>query len=184
MEKSRLELVYNNLKLEMQNKFRYSNEYEVPKLQAIILSCGFGKEDSEKKKLEYLTLISGQCAVATTAKKSIAGFGIREGMTIGGMVSLRRSRMYHFIDRLIVAMLNWSSFKGINPNSISVVKNRATLSIGIPDQKIFHEITEFSTQAHGLNITFVSNCKNAKELQYLLMGFGLPFYKKSYNKTQ
>lgn len=173
---SRLRVFYKDVVMkEMFKVFKYSNIHQVPKIEKIVLSMGLGGRDVEKN-VEDLTKIAGQKAVITKAKKSISQFSVRTGFSSGAKVTLRKDRMYFFIDRLInVALLNFRSFMGIKLSSASLVGGRVTISFGIDDKKIFHEIYEESMRKEGLNVTICTNCKNKKELKFLLEKFNFPF---------
>ncbi len=157
------------------------NVMQVPYLEKIILNIGVGSAASEPKKLEQsaeeLTTISGQRSVKTRARKSIAGFKLREGMHIGCMVTLRGQRMYAFLARLIdVALPRVRDFRGINRNAFD---GRGNYNLSIKEQTIFPEIdVDKVSSYHGMNITLVSNTKSDDESRVLLEHLGMPFRTK------
>ena len=180
---ARLQQLYQEKIQSMLNsKFNYKNKFEAPKIIKIILNMGIGegKEDSKKieKALSELTLISGQKAVATNARKAIAGFKIRAGMAIGAKVTLRNKRMYEFLDRLInLALPRVRDFRGLNNKSFD---GKGNFSMGIKEQIIFHEIDyDKVDKIKGLDITICTNAKTDKEAFELLKGFNLPFNEKN-----
>jgi large subunit ribosomal protein L5 len=155
--------------------FKCENKYQCPKIKKVVLSMGLGKRDI-KKNVNDLTLIAGQKAVVTKAKKSVSQFAVRIGHDSGAKVTLRNNNMYHFLDRLInMALLNWRAFPGLFKRSISITKGNANISLGIRDDRIFNEVKNESLKSEGLDITICTNCKNHEELQFLLSSFGLPF---------
>jgi large subunit ribosomal protein L5 len=174
MEKSRLKAeFFEQIVPKMVEKFKFSNKYQVPRITKIVLSMGLGKRDV-KKNLDDLTLIAGQQAVITKAKKSVSQFNVRAGFDSGAMVTLRNNGMYHFLDRLLnIALLNWRSFSGIPKKSFNKQKF-VTLSLGIPDKRIFSEIYSDTIRSEGLNITICSNATNIEEFKTLLMLVGFP----------
>jgi len=167
---------------EMKDKFGYKNLMAVPKIEKVILNSGFGrliagKTSEEQKKvldniLNDLSLIAGQRAILTKAKKAISGFKIRQGMAIGAKVTLRRKKMYDFLDRLIhLALPRSRDFRGIEPKSVDKAGN---LTIGIKEQISFPEISPEKTRfIFSFEITVVSNAKKREEgLEFLkLLGF-------------
>ena len=176
---SRLVEEFNkNIKQKLFEKFNYKNIHEVPKIQKIILNMGIGeaKDDSKilDKAQEELTLISGQKAVKTKAKKAIAGFKIREGMSVGVSVTLRNKIMYEFLDRLInIAIPRIRDFRGLNSNSFD---GKGNFTLGIKEQIIFPEINyDNIDKVRGLDITICTNAKSNKEALELLRSFNMPF---------
>lgn len=169
----------------MMEKFQYSSVMEIPKLTKICLSQGVGQATSDKKLVdvaaEELTLIAGQRAVKTKAKKSISNFKLREGMPIGARVTLRRDRMFDFLARLIhVALPRVRDFRGINDKSFD---GRGNYTLGITEQIIFPEIDlDKIPRITGLDITFVTTAKTDAEALELLKLLGLPF--KDNNQQQ
>lgn len=160
------------------NDFGYKNIMEVPKLEKIVLNMGLGEAIQNIKILdsaiEEIALITGQKAVITKAKKSIASFKLRQGMPIGCMVTLRRARMYEFLDRLLnVALPRVRDFKGIPGKAFD---GRGNYSLGIKEQLIFPEISyEKVEKVKGLNVTIVTSAKNDEECKALLKLLGMPF---------
>ena len=174
------ELYENKLKNELYNELACKNVNEVPKLEKIVLNMGVGEAASDKKKIEGaikdLTQISGQKVLVTKAKKSIAGFKLREDIELGITVTLRRNKMYSFLDRLInLALPRIRDFQGLDPNKFDKFGN---YTFGLTDQLIFPEIEyEQVDQQLGFNITIVTSAKNPKEGLALLTKMGLPFRK-------
>ncbi len=158
--------------------FSYKSVMEVPKLEKICINQGVGEATQDKKlvdnALKEMSLIAGQQAVPTKAKKSVSNFKLREGMTIGARVTLRRDRMFEFLDRLIaVALPRVRDFRGINDKSFD---GRGNYSLGISEQIIFPEIDlDKVGKISGLDITFVTSAKTDKEALVLLRELGLPF---------
>ncbi|NLO79280.1 MAG: 50S ribosomal protein L5 [Xanthomonadaceae bacterium] len=164
----------------LRERFGYRNVMEVPKITKITLNMGVGEAARDRKVLEYATrdmaLIAGQKPVVTLTRKSIAGFRIRDGWPIGCKVTLRRERMYEFLDRLInIAMPRIRDFRGVNPRSFD---GRGNYSLGISEQIIFPEIEYDQVDAiRGLDITITTTAKTDEEGRALLEAFGFPFRK-------
>ena len=164
----------------LKEKFQYSSVMQVPKLTKICVSQGIGLATSDKKlvdnAVEELTTITGQRAVKTKAKKSIANFKLREGMPIGARVTLRGEKMYEFLDRLInVALPRVRDFRGISPKSFD---GRGNYTMGITEQIIFPEINiDKVNKIGGMDITFVTSADTDKEAKSLLHELGVPFKK-------
>lgn len=164
----------------LRERFGYRNVMEVPKITKITLNMGVGEAARDRKVLEYATrdmaLIAGQKPVVTLTRKSIAGFRIRDGWPIGCKVTLRRERMYEFLDRLVnVAMPRIRDFRGVNPRSFD---GRGNYSLGISEQIIFPEIEYDQVDAiRGLDITITTTAKTDEEGRALLEAFGFPFRK-------
>ncbi|GAB5481972.1 MAG: 50S ribosomal protein L5 [Parasphingorhabdus sp.] len=162
----------------MQEKFNYSNVMEVPKITKITLNMGVGEGSQDKKKATTaaaeMELIAGQKPVITKAKTSIATFKLREGMPIGCKVTLRRERMYEFLDRLItVAMPRIRDFRGLNPKSFD---GRGNFAMGIKEQIIFPEIAYDDIDVvRGMDIIVTTSAKTNDEARELLKLFGFPF---------
>ena len=162
----------------MTEKFGYKNVMEVPKIEKITLNMGVGEASQDKKKVttaaEEMALISGQKPVITKAKKSIAQFKLREGMPIGCKVTLRRERMYEFLDRLItVAMPRIRDFRGLNPKSFD---GRGNYAMGLKEQIIFPEISyDQIEKVRGMDIIVTTSAKTDDEARELLRLFGFPF---------
>jgi len=180
---SRLQKLYEEKIHEMLNsKFKYQNKHEAPKIIKIVLNMGVGeaKDDSKLavKAQEELTLIAGQKAVITKAKKAIAGFKIRVGMNIGAKVTLRNKRMFEFLDRLVnIALPRVRDFRGLSLKSFD---GQGNYSIGIKEQIIFQEIDYDKTdKIKGLDITICTNAKTNEEALELLKGYNLPFQNKN-----
>ena len=164
----------------MTKKFGYKNVMEVPKIEKIVINMGVGEARDNAKLLESaakdLEIISGQKPVITKAKKSIANFKIREGMSIGCKVTLRGERMYEFADRLInLALPRVRDFRGVNPNAFD---GRGNYALGIKEQLIFPEIDfDKVDKVRGMDIIFVTTAKTDEEARELLTLFGMPFRK-------
>ena len=156
----------------------YRNIMEVPHLEKITINMGVGEAVSDKKALENaqneLALITGQRPSVTRARKSVAGFKVREGWAIGCKVTLRRHRMYEFLDRLInVAVPRIRDFRGFSPKSFD---GRGNYSVGVREQIIFPEIDYDKTDAiRGMDITLTTTAKTNEEARALLDAFGFPF---------
>jgi large subunit ribosomal protein L5 len=162
------------------DEFNFKSIMQVPKLERIVLSVGCGEAIQNKKLLdsvvEELTRITGLKSVKTKAKKSIAGFKVREGMEIGAMVTLRGNHMYDFFDKLVnVALPRVKDFRGTNPNAFDGHGNYA---LGIKEQIIFPEI-DYDTieRISGLNIVIVTSARTDAEAKSLLTRLGMPFRK-------
>lgn len=170
----------------LQEKFGYKSSMEVPKITKICINQGLGEATQDKKivdsALDELTLIAGQRAVGTKAKKSVSNFKLREGMTIGSRVTLRNERMYEFLDRLVnVALPRVRDFRGISDKSFD---GRGNYTLGITEHIIFPEIDiDKVNKILGMDITFVTTAKTDVEALELLGQMGLPFknYKKDNN---
>ena len=162
----------------MTEKFGYKNPLEVPKLEKVTLNMGVGEASQDKKKVqtaaEEMQLIAGQKAVITKAKKSIAQFKLREGMPIGCKVTLRRDRMFEFMDRLVtIAMPRIRDFRGLNPKSFDGHGNYA---MGLKEQIVFPEISyDKIEKVRGLDIIVTTTAKTDEEARELLRLFGFPF---------
>ena len=171
--------LYNQvIKKSLVEKFGYTNPHEIPKLTKIVLNIGVGEATLDKKKLnnavEELALISGQKPVITTARKSIATFKLREGMPIGCKVTLRSTRMYEFLERLInMALPRVRDFHGISGKNFD---GRGNFAFGIKEQIIFPEISyEKIERVRGFDVIFVTTAKTDSEALDLLTKMGLPF---------
>jgi large subunit ribosomal protein L5 len=177
--KPRLQAQYeDSIAKAMTEKFGYKNKMEVPKLQKIVLNMGVGEATQDKKKVEQaaaeMTLIAGQKAVVTKAKKSIAQFKLREGMPIGAKVTLRRERMYEFLDRFVtIALPRVRDFRGLNAKSFDGRGNYAT---GLKEQLIFPEISyDKVDNIRGMDVIIATSAKTDEEARELLRLFGFPF---------
>ena len=163
---------------DLQSKFSMKNKLMVPKLVKVVLNMGLGLDGSDKKKLqnciEDMSLIAGQKAVKTKAKKAIAGFKIREGMNLGVSVTLRNKIMYEFLDRLVnIAIPRIRDFRGLNSKSFD---GNGNFTMGIKEQIIFPEINyDKIDKIRGLDITICTNAKNDSEALELLKNFNMPF---------
>lgn len=162
----------------MMKEFQYRNIMEVPKVEKIVLNCAMGEAISNIKLLdaavEELTLIAGQKAIVTKAKKSIAGFKLRKGMPIGCKVTLRKDRMYDFLDKLIsIAIPRIRDFRGLSSKSFD---GRGNYSMGVKEQYIFPEIDYDKVEmVHGFDITICTTAKTDEEAKALLKYLGMPF---------
>ena len=178
---SRLKEQYQNEIVDaMIKKFGYKNIMEVPKLDKIVVNMGVGEAKENAKLLEAaikdMEAITGQKAVATKAKNSIANFKIREGMAIGCKTTLRGEKMYEFMDRLInLALPRVCDFRGVNPNAFD---GRGNYALGIKEQLIFPEIEyDKVDKVRGMDIIFVTTAKTDEEARELLTQFNMPFAK-------
>jgi large subunit ribosomal protein L5 len=166
------------VKPELIKEFGYKNSMETPRLDKIVINMGVGEGVTDKKKVvaasEELTLIAGQKAVITKAKKSIATYKLRDGMTIGCKVTLRRDKMYEFLDRLItVALPRVRDFRGISPKSFDGCGNFA---LGLKEQIVFPEIDyDRVDQIRGMNVVICTTAKTDDEARALLKAFEMPF---------
>lgn len=164
----------------MTKKFSYKNVMQVPKLDKIVINMGVGEAKDNAKVLESavkdLETITGQKAVLTKAKKSIANFKLREGQAIGCKVTLRGERMYEFLDRLVnLALPRVRDFRGINPNAFD---GRGNYALGIKEQLIFPEIEyDKVDKVRGMDVIVVTTAKTDEEARELLTQFGMPFKK-------
>lgn len=172
------ELYHKEIVAQLTKDFGYSNVMQVPKIEKIVVNMGLGEAIQNVKILdsavEELAAIAGQKAVITKAKKSIAGFKLRQGMPIGCMVTLRRDQMYEFLDRLInVALPRVRDFKGVSAKGFD---GRGNYSLGVKEQLIFPEINyDKIDKIKGLNITIVTSAKTDEESRALLKHLGMPF---------
>ena len=170
----------NEVVPELMKKFEYKSIMQVPKLEKIVINMGVSDVRENAKALESamrdLEIITGQKAIATTAKKSIAGFKIREGMKIGCKVTLRADEMYDFITKLFnVALPRVRDFKGLSPNSFD---GRGNYSMGVKEQLIFPEIEyDKIDKIRGMDIIFVTTAQTDEEAKELLRLLGMPFSK-------
>ena len=178
---SRLKEKYTNeIVSAMTKKFGYKNVMQVPKLDKIVINMGVGEAKDNAKVLEAavkdLEIISGQKAVVTKAKKSVANFKLREGQSIGCKVTLRGERMYEFADRLInLALPRVRDFRGVNPNAFD---GRGNYALGIKEQLIFPEIEyDKVDKVRGMDIIFVTTAHTDEEARELLTLFGMPYKK-------
>ncbi|MDC3096588.1 50S ribosomal protein L5 [Alphaproteobacteria bacterium] len=178
------ERLYENYKANivtiLQNKFNYKNVMEIPKIDKIVINMGVGEAVKDSKKIEVaqkeLSSITGQFPIITKAKKANASFKLREGMSVGLKVTLRKSKMYEFIDRLInVALPRVRDFRGVSNKSFD---GNGNYSFGLKEQFIFPEI-EYDTvdTPRGMDITIVTTAKTDEEAKELLKNFNFPFVK-------
>ena len=170
------EEIANNL----MKKFNYSSKMEIPKLDKIVINMGVGEAAHDSKFIEAavkdLELISGQKPVVTKARKSIAGFKLREGQVIGAKVTLRGENMYNFMEKLIkIALPRVRDFRGVSKNAFD---GKGNYTLGIKEQIIFTEIEyDQVLKVRGMDIVFVTTAKTNEEAFELLSGFGMPFRK-------
>ena len=166
---------------QLKEELQYNNVMQVPKLSKIVLNQGVGAAVSDKKLVDVavkeMTLIAGQNAVPTIAKKSVANFKLRDGMPIGAKVNLRGERMYEFLERLIaIALPRVRDFRGIHDKGFD---GRGNYTLGVKEQIIFPEINiDKINKITGMDITFVTTAENDKAAHALLKGLGLPFKTK------
>jgi large subunit ribosomal protein L5 len=164
----------------LMEKFQYKSNMQVPKIVKVAINKGIGAATADKKLVdvgvEELTIISGQKAVPTIAKKSVSNFKLREGMPIGARVTLRGDKMYEFIDRLIsVALPRVRDFRGINEKGFD---GRGNYTLGVKEQIIFPEISiDKINRISGMDITFVTTAQTDEESYELLKAIGMPFRK-------
>lgn len=170
----------NEVVKSLMEKFNYSSKIQAPKIEKIVLNIGVGDAVSNSKLLDdavnELTLITGQKPVVTRAKKSIAGFKLREGQAIGCKVTLRGERMYEFLDKLVnVSLPRVRDFRGVNPNAFD---GRGNYALGIKEQIIFPEIEyDKVDKVRGMDIIFVTTANTDEEARELLTLFNMPFSK-------
>ena len=178
---SRLKETYlNEIKDAMQKKFEYKNEMQIPKLDKIVINMGVGEAKENRKVLDTavkdLETITGQKAVVTRAKNSVANFKLREGQPIGCKVTLRGEKIYEFLDRLVnLALPRVRDFRGVNPNAFD---GRGNYALGIKEQIIFPEIEyDKVDKVRGMDIIFVTTANTDEEARELLTLFNMPFAK-------
>lgn len=164
----------------LQEKFKYRNPMQIPTLKKVVVNMGLGEAIQNSKILDSaqqeMAMITGQWPVMRKARKSIATFKLREGMTIGCKVTLRRDNMFHFLDKLIsIALPRVRDFRGVNPKGFD---GRGNFSMGIKEQIIFPEINyDRIEKIRGMNITVVTSAKTDEEARQLLEQLGMPFRK-------
>ncbi|MER8809824.1 50S ribosomal protein L5 [Mesorhizobium australicum] len=175
----RLKQVYNEtIRKALQEQFGYDNEMQVPRLDKIVLNMGVGEATADSKKpsvaAEDLAMIAGQKAVVTRARNSIAGFKVREKMSIGAKVTLRKERMYEFLDRLVnIALPRVRDFRGLNPKSFD---GRGNYAMGIKEHIVFPEINyDKVDQIWGMDVIVCTTAKTDDEARALLKAFNFPF---------
>ncbi len=176
---ARLREHYDNVvKPALRERFSYANPMQVPRLEKIVINMGVGDAAQDSKRVEAavadLTVIAGQKPVVTRAKKSIAGFKLREGQVVGCKVTLRRGRMYEFLDRLVtIALPRVRDFRGINAKALD---GRGNLNMGLKEQIVFPEIDyDKVDRVRGMDICIVTTAKTNEEARALLEAFDLPF---------
>jgi len=176
---TRLQDQYNTVvRPAMMAEFNYRNAMEVPRLEKIVVNMGVGKAVSDGKKIQSavndLAMITGQKPIVTKARKSIATFKLREGMNIGCKVTLRRERMYEFLDRLVtIALPRVRDFRGVPGNSFD---GRGNYALGLKEQLVFPEIDyDKIDEVRGMDIVIVTTAKTDAEAKALLKGFDMPF---------
>ena len=177
--KPRMKAIYEDRIVKaMTEKFGYKNALEIPRIEKIVLNMGVGEATQDKKRVEQaateMELIAGQKPVITKAKKSIAQFKLREGMPIGVKVTLRRERMYEFLDRFItIALPRVRDFRGLNPKSFD---GRGNYACGIKEQIVFPEISyDRVDKVRGMDVIVTTTAKTDEEARELLRLFGFPF---------
>ena len=177
--KPRMKGIYEDTIIKaMVDKFGYKNVNEIPRIEKIVLNMGVGEATQDKKRVDQaaseMELIAGQKPVVTKAKKSIAQFKLREGMAIGCKVTLRRERMYEFLDRFItIALPRVRDFRGLNPKSFD---GRGNYACGIKEQLIFPEINyDRIDQVRGMDVIVTTTARTDDEARELLKLFGFPF---------
>ncbi len=164
----------------LMERLKYKNPNQIPKIEKIILSIGLGEGGRDKaviqETMEHMKAISGQVPITTQAKKSIAGFKLRQGMTVGAKVTLRGKRMYEFFDRLVnVAIPRIRDFRGLSPT----LDGRGNYNLGIEEVMVFPEVNIDKVKSiKGLNITITTTAKTDEEGRELLQEMGMPFSKK------
>ncbi|MDW6023778.1 50S ribosomal protein L5 [Mesorhizobium sp. BAC0120] len=175
----RLKKVYQEtIRKALRDQFKYDNEMQVPRLDKIVINMGIGESTADSKKptvaAEDLALIAGQKPVITRARKSIAGFKVRENMPIGTKVTLRQERMYEFLDRLVnIALPRVRDFRGLNPKSFD---GRGNYALGIKEHIVFPEINyDKVDQIWGMDIIVCTTAKTDDEARALLKAFNFPF---------
>jgi large subunit ribosomal protein L5 len=166
---------------ELQKDPAFANKLSVPRMEKIVVSMGLGRAIQEKKILETaqkeLALITGQQPIVCAARKSVSNFKLRRGMNVGVKVTLRRSRMYHFLDRLIsVAIPRVRDFRGLDPKGFD---GRGNYSMGLTEQTVFPEVDPDKVEfQQGMNITLVTTARNDSSARRLLTLLGMPFRKE------
>ena len=172
------QLYVDKIRAQMVEQFGYKNLMQVPKIDKIVINMGVGDATQDKKLVDAaaaeMALIAGQKPVVTRAKKSIAGFKLREGMAIGCKVTLRRERMYEFLDRLVnITLPRVRDFRGLSKKSFD---GRGNFEMGIKEKIIFPEISyDKVDQIRGLDIVICTTAKNNAEAKALLKAFDMPF---------
>ncbi|MDR2782055.1 MAG: 50S ribosomal protein L5 [Holosporaceae bacterium] len=163
---------------QLKSDLKLSNDFEVPRLEKVVLNMGVGEGTSDgkytKQAVEELTMISGQKAVLTVARKSVATFKLRQGQKIGAMVTIRRDKMYEFLDRLInIALPRVRDFRGLSKKSFD---GNGNYSFGVKEQIIFPEVAVSNVEnIHGLDVVVVTSTRNDAHAAALLKAFNFPF---------
>ena len=175
----RLKSLYqDNIRAALQEQFKYANEMQIPRLDKVVINMGVGEATADSKKpsvaAEDLALIAGQKAVITRARNSIAGFKVRENMPIGAKVTLRKERMFEFVDRLVtIALPRVRDFRGLNPKSFD---GRGNFAMGIKEHIVFPEINyDKVDQIWGMDIIVCTTAKTDEEARALLKALNFPF---------
>ncbi|HET9229659.1 MAG TPA: 50S ribosomal protein L5 [Vitreimonas sp.] len=168
----------SEIRTKLKDEFKYTNEMQIPRLEKIVINMGVGEATADSKKLtsamEALTAIAGQKPVATKAKKSIAQFKLREGMSVGAKVTLRKDQMYEFLDRLVtIALPRVKDFRGLNGKSFD---GRGNYAMGIKEHIVFPEINyDQIDQIWGMDIVVCTTARTDAEAKALLKEFDFPF---------
>jgi len=168
----------NTVRDQLQQEFGYKNPMQIPQLEKIVINMGVGEAARDQKKAEAaareLSRIAGQKAVVTRAKRSVAGFRVRQNMPIGCKVTLRRERMYEFLDRLVtIALPRARDFRGVSPKSFD---GRGNFSMGLKEQIIFPEIEYDSVdEVRGMDVVICTTAQTNEEARSLLKAFDMPF---------
>ena len=162
----------------LKDKFKYKNDLEIPKLEKVVINMGVGEAVKDSKKIEValneLAAITGQKPVITKSKKANASFKLREGMPIGVKVTLRKNKMYEFVDRFVnIALPRVRDFRGVNTKSFD---GKGNYALGLKEQYVFPEIEYDNVDSvRGMDIIFVTSAKSDEEARELLNGFNFPF---------
>ena len=162
----------------LKNKFKYKNDLEIPKLEKVVINMGVGEAVKDSKKIEAasneLAAITGQKPIVTKSKKANASFKLREGMPIGVKVTLRKNKMYEFVDRFVnIALPRVRDFRGVNTKSFD---GKGNYALGLKEQYVFPEIEYDNVDSvRGMDIIFVTSAKSDEEARELLNGFDFPF---------
>lgn len=168
----------NEVVPQLKERFSIANPHAIPKLDKVVVSMGIGRAIENKSRLDeglaHLTAIAGQKAIITKAKRSVSGFKLREGNPIGAMVTLRRERMWEFVDRLIsVTIPRIRDFRGLNPRAFD---GQGNYNLGLIDQTVFVEIEVDRLEFYqGMSVTFVTTAKDDEQGEFLLRSLGMPF---------
>jgi len=177
----RMQALYvGKIRADLQKQFGYVNPMQIPKLEKIVINMGLGEAVDDSKVIDVavneLALISGQKPIITRSRKSIAGFKLRQNLPIGAKVTLRKQRMYEFLDRLItIAMPRIRDFRGVSGKSFD---GQGNYTFGLKEQLIFPEISyDKVDKLRGMDVSFVTTAKNDEEAKALLAGFQFPFVK-------